>query len=229
MAWACPGDRPAIRAPPPGSGWPARWPAMTVGGVYESTVPSSDFIKYEPGTAIIGSQTEKPSVSIKRDPAMPTNHSNSVGAGSVLLGIAAIALAGMVGTMGLIHQIGELGPKVGDIVAFDPLDPSSRDMHARLPAMSADNRPGIACVLDVRAMHANGGSMIIEALEPRTGFRYRVHWAGARSSDDSADCGSSADLLVNLDDIEVMAIAAGGYGVPTSRQTGGFWRAAAAQ
>ena len=160
---------------------------------------------------------------------MRVNDSNSSGLGSVLLGIAAIALAGMVGTIGLIHQVGELGPKVGDIVAFDPLDSISRDMHARLTAMSAGDQPGVACVLDVRAMHANGGSLIIEAREPRTGFGYRVHWAGTSSSNDSTDCGSSADLLVNLDDIEVLAMAAGGFGVPAARQTGGFWRSAAVQ
>jgi hypothetical protein len=159
---------------------------------------------------------------------MRVNDSNSSGLGSVLLGIAAIALAGMVGTIGLIHQVGELGPKVGDIVAFDPLDSISRDMHARLTAMSAGGQPGVACVLDVRAMHASGGSMIIEAREPRTSFGYRVHWAGAPSSNDGADCGSSADLLVNLEDVEVLAMAAGGYGVPASKQLGAVWRSAAA-
>lgn len=160
---------------------------------------------------------------------MRANDSNSSGAGSVLLGIVAIALAGMVGTIGLIHQVGELGPKVGDIVSFDPLDPISRDMHARLPAMAADDKPGVACVLDVRAMHANGGSVIIEAREPQTSFGYRVHWAGARSSDDGTDCGSSADLFVSLEDVEVLAMAAGGYGVPASKQSGVLWRSAAAQ
>jgi hypothetical protein len=159
---------------------------------------------------------------------MRVNDSNSSGLGSVLLGIAAIALAGMVGTIGLIHQVGELGPKVGDIVAFDPLDSISRDMHARLPAMSVGDQAGVACVLDVRTMHANGGSVIIEAREPRTSFGYRVHWAGARSSNDGADCGASADLLVNLEDVEVLAMAAGGYGVPASRQIGAVWRSAAA-
>ncbi len=113
---------------------------------------------------------------------MRANDSKSSGAGSVLLGIAAIALAGMVGTIGLIREVGEFGPKVGDIVAFDPLDPISRDMKARLPAMSADDRPGVACVLDVRAMHAGGGSVIVEGREPGTDFGYRVHWAGARSA-----------------------------------------------
>ena len=164
----------------------------------------------------------------KRDPAMRANDSKSSGVGSVLLGVAAVMLAGMVGTIGLINQVGELGPKVGDIVSFDPLDPISRDMHARLPAIPVDDRPGVACALDVRVMHANGGSMIIEAHVPRSSFSYRVHYAGARSSNDSADCGSSVDLLVNQEDIEVLAMAAGGYGVPASKQIGAFWRSASA-
>ncbi len=160
---------------------------------------------------------------------MRANDSKSTGVGSVLLGIVAIALAGTVGTIGLIHQVGELGPKVGDIVSFDPLDPISRDMHARLTAVPADDRPGVACVLDVQAMHANGGSLIIEAREPGSSFAYRVHWAGARSSNDGANCGSSADLRVNLEDIEVLAMAAGGYGVPASKRAGVLWHSASAQ
>ena len=76
----------------------------------------------------------------QRDPAMRANDSKtSAGVGSVLLGIVAIALAGMVGTIGLIHEIGEFGPKVGDIISFDPLDRISQDMRARLPAMLADD------------------------------------------------------------------------------------------
>jgi hypothetical protein len=159
---------------------------------------------------------------------MRANNSKTSGVGSVLLGVVAIALAGMVGTIGLINQVGELSPKVGDIVSFDPMDSMSRDMQALLPAMLADDRPGVACVLDVRTIHANGGSVIIEAREPRADFAYRVHWAGPRSSNDGSNCGSSADLLVNLEDIEVLAMAAGGYGVPAGKQAGVFWRSAAA-
>ena len=148
---------------------------------------------------------------------MRANDSKSSGLGSVLLGMAALTLAGMVGTIGLIHQVDQLGPKVGDLISFDPLAPISADMRARLPAMAADDRPGVACALDVRTMHANGGSVIIEAREPRARFGYRVHWAGPRTSNDPVDCGSSADLLMNLEDIEVLAMAAGGYGPLTAR------------
>ena len=66
-------------------------------------------------------------------------------------------------------------------------------------------------------MHANGGSMIVESRDPRPSFGYRVHWAGTHSSTDGADCGASADLLVNLDDIELLATAAGGYGATASK------------
>jgi hypothetical protein len=154
---------------------------------------------------------------------MRANPSRSSGAGTVLLGIVAIALAGMVGTIGLVRQVGELGPKVGDIVSFDPAEAISREIRARVTAMPADG-PGVACVLDVRAMHAAGGSVIIEAREPRTSFGYRVHWSGARSSNDGADCGSSSDLLMNMEDVELLAMAAGGFGVPASKQAGLFHR-----
>jgi hypothetical protein len=44
-----------------------------------------------------------------------------------------------------------------------------------------------------------------------------VHWAGVRSSDDDANCGVSADLLMSQDDIQLMAMAAGGFGVPAQK------------
>ena len=149
---------------------------------------------------------------------MRANEGNSPGIGTVLLGLVAIALAGMAGTIGLINQVNELGPTVGDIVAFDPLDQMARDMTMRIDAIRADSRAGATCVLDVRAMHASGGSLIVEAREPGPGFGYRVHWAGARSSDGPQDCGSSAELLVKRMDVESLALAAGGYGVPAQRR-----------
>ena len=148
---------------------------------------------------------------------MQANGGNSSGIASVILGMVVMALAGMVGTIGLLRQVGELGPKVGDIVSFDPLEAFGRDMRARVEAMPADQQPGIACVLDVRVMHAVGGSVVIEARNQEAPGGYRVHWAGVRSSDESADCGASADLLVNRDDIEILAMAAGGYGVSARR------------
>ena len=143
---------------------------------------------------------------------MRVNDNKSSGLVTVLLSMTALALAGMVGTITLIHGVGELGPKVGDIISFDPLDSMPRDMKARISVSVADDPRGSACTLDVRTIHANGGSLIIETRVPGTTPVFRVHWAGPRSSMDGADCGASADLLVAQDDLEVLAMAAGGFG-----------------
>lgn len=136
--------------------------------------------------------------------------SNSAGVGSILLSIAAIALAGAVGTVGLLQNVGDLGPKVGDIVTFDPLRRGAVDDKAQINATTAA-APSAGCVLDVRAMHAGGGSVVVEARQPGERPSFRVHWAGQRTST-SRDCGTSAELLLGPDDIEVLALAAGGYG-----------------
>jgi len=147
-----------------------------------------------------------------------SNEGKISGIGTVLLEMAAIALAGMVGTIGLIRGVGDIGPKVGDIVVFDPLDSMSRDMKARVTAAPVGGHPGVACILDVRIMHAGGGSLVIESRQPMATTGLRVHWAGARSADGDANCGSSAELLLNQDDIEVLAMAAGGFGVAAAKQ-----------
>jgi hypothetical protein len=142
---------------------------------------------------------------------MRANDSKSAGFGSVLLGMTALALACMVGTIGLLHQVAELGPKMGDIVTFDPLDPMSRDMKAQISASPVE-QPGRTCLLDVRTMHAAGGSLIIEARMPRPQQGFRVHWAGGGSSEGASNCGGSADLVVDQQDIEILAMAVGGFG-----------------
>src|SRR6185312_10349716 len=98
----------------------------------------------------------------------------------------------------------------GDIVAFDPLRRVSIDSTAQLVANAAQ-APSAGCVLDVRAMYAGGGSVVVEAKQPGDRPRFRVHWAGQRTSD-SRDCGDSAELLLDQDDIEALAMAAGGFG-----------------
>ena len=78
-------------------------------------------------------------------------------------------------------------------------------------------------------MHDHGGSLVIEARLPQIQRGFRVHWAGRHTSNDGADCGTSAELLVNQDDLEVMAIAAGGFGVAAAKLArGSLWSAPAA-
>jgi hypothetical protein len=161
-----------------------------------------------------------------------SNHkpgSKSTGLGSVVLGMAALGLACMVATIGLLQHVGELGPKVGDIVSFEPQESFPRDMRARVDATPVSARTGGTCVLDVRTMHANGGSLVIESRQPGATPGFRVHWAGGRSSDGGTNCGVSADLLLGQDDIEVLAMAAGGFGVAANKSAfSSLWRSPAA-
>ncbi len=166
---------------------------------------------------------------------MRADHHNShedkaSGVVTVLLGVAAIALAGMVGTISLIRVVGDLGPTVGDIVTFDSREPMSHEMRARVSAIPAANLPGVACVLDVQTMHAGGGSVIVELRQSLTDSGIRVHWQGARSASDGTDCGTSADLLLDSEDLETLAIAAGGFGTSASKHAhGALWGLASAE
>ena len=86
---------------------------------------------------------------------MQANGSNWSGVSSVILGVVVLGLAGTVGTIGLLREIGEFGPKVGDIVSFDPQATLSRDMQTKIAATRVGERTGTACVLDV-SRHARG-------------------------------------------------------------------------
>jgi hypothetical protein len=130
---------------------------------------------------------------------MQANDGKSSATYGIVLGLMVVALTGMIGTIGLLRQVGDLGPKLGDIISFDPAEPFSSDLSMRVAASAANGIAGTACVLDVRAMHAGGGSIVIEARQPKPSNAYRVHWAGKHSSDDSSDCGTSADVLLNLE------------------------------
>ena len=141
---------------------------------------------------------------------MHAKDTSSTSVGSILLSIAAVALAGAVGTVSLLQNVGELGPKVGDIITFDPARRAAVDDKPQINAAAAA-APSAGCVLDLRTMHAGGGSFIVEAMQPGDRAGFRVHWAGQRTSS-IRDCGRSAELLLDQDDIEMLAMAAGGYG-----------------
>jgi hypothetical protein len=61
-------------------------------------------------------------------------------------------------------------------------------------------------------MLASGGSLVVEQRLPSL-REFHVHWAGARTNDDASNCGSSADLVVSLPDLQLLTNAVGGAGV----------------
>jgi hypothetical protein len=158
---------------------------------------------------------------------MEAKHGKSTNVQGVLLTVVAIALAGTAGMVGMLREVTDLGPKVGDIVSFDPRDRFSSDMKSQIDAIPVNGTARVACELDVQAMHAGGGSVVIEAHESQGHVAYRVHWAGARTSVAGADCGRSADLMLSETDLATLAIAAGGYGAAAKTlASGSVWRSA---
>jgi hypothetical protein len=113
--------------------------------------------------------------------------------------------------------------QVGDIIAFEP-DPASMAANPLIPAgRIAVHRPGqYGCILDLDTLRRDGGSLVAEARLASEGHSFRLHWAGIRTAPGSGDCGKSADLIINPDDLSRLAIAAGGFVIGGSiRQAGG--------
>jgi hypothetical protein len=128
----------------------------------------------------------------------------------LVLILAATLLAVVSGMAGIVHQAAGLGPRVGDLVAFDPAHHAPFDSTVRL---TASRLRQTSCVLDVATMQKSGGSLVLERRGSEPDRLYRVHWSGLRTSDDADDCGGQADLVLSRTDIDLLATAAGGFGV----------------
>ncbi len=128
--------------------------------------------------------------------------------------MATVMVLGVVsGMAALAQKAADIRPQVGDVVAFDPSRPEPVDNSVRLMA----GRPRqTSCVLDVATMVRSGGSLIVEQRITGAARIYHAHWAGPRTSGDSLDCGSEADLVLSQVDLNTLAEAAGGFGVTHS-------------
>jgi hypothetical protein len=112
--------------------------------------------------------------------------------------------------LNVIVKLAHATPHVGDIVAFLPSTIAPADDGTRLLVHRQDQ---FGCVLDLNVLRRSGGSLVVET-RPGTGMSsFRVHWAGLRTSSDSGNCGSDADLIVDRLDLDVLSLSAGGYGV----------------
>jgi hypothetical protein len=147
------------------------------------------------------------------------------GAYTVALIILLILLVGMVGLAGAIRlaqSAAELGPQVGDIVNFDPARRVPRDSP---PGLTVNRDGASSCVIDIRTLHRLGGSLVVESRTPRPNRAYRVHWAGKQSAEGTDNCGTSADLTLDDDTLDILAMAAGGFGASNRQPAAGqAWR-----
>ena len=61
-------------------------------------------------------------------------------------------------------------------------------------------------------MASDGGSLVVEQ-RFQTPRAFQVHWAGGRTSGPGSDCGTSAELIVPGEDLQLLTNAVGGAGV----------------
>jgi hypothetical protein len=143
---------------------------------------------------------------------MPTNDRKSVERYTAFMVIAALIMACILLMAGLLQLADGRAPETGDIIDF----PATRTPSLSTTSFAAKRAiaaGSMSCILDVQTMQRSGGSLVVETSKFNPSRIFQVHWAGPRTSSDHDDCGSSADLLLNGNQIAALVFAAGGKGV----------------
>lgn len=102
-----------------------------------------------------------------------------------------------------------LSPRIGDIVTFTPSQVQPIEDGNRLIVHRPDQ---FGCVLDLGTLNQSGGSLVVESEIAGSAGSFRVHWAGERTSTDTANCGEDADLILDRQALDLLAVSGGGYG-----------------
>lgn len=142
-------------------------------------------------------------------PLRPTHHWSAV----AMAGILIAGIGGM--TAWFVQRLDAQRPKVGDMIVFTPTSPDTDQWFLTVATGAVSGRRADLgpCVFDPNAMAADGGSLIIESREDVSPPKFRLHWAGRRTSEGQGDCGPAADVTLGRSDLQRLANAAGGFGV----------------
>jgi hypothetical protein len=139
----------------------------------------------------------------------------------IFAGVLLPAVGGLASTLLALtaaHAIAKmtyLTTYIGDIVSFIPATNPPVEDGVRLIA----HRPGqFGCILDLDVLRQSGGSLIVERQVSEAVGRFQVHWAGERTAADTGDCGKSADLILDWEQLDILATGAGGYGAAESKR-----------
>ncbi|HEY7580069.1 MAG TPA: hypothetical protein VH855_20975 [Acetobacteraceae bacterium] len=141
----------------------------------------------------------------------PTNDRKSGERYSAFMVMAAVITEGILLMAGL-RLADRRAPQTGDIIALPAtrVPPVITASFAVRRAIAPDS---MSCILDVETMQKSGGSLVVETSQFNPSRIFRVHWAGVQTSNNHDDCGRSADLLLNSNQIAALIFAAGGTGV----------------
>ncbi len=111
---------------------------------------------------------------------------------------ASIALSPI---LGLAHA----RPHIGDIIGFAPSADLPIDQDIHLLVQRPDQ---YGCVIDLAIIRQAVGSLVVETESGGGEKHFHLHWAGARTSADTGNCGSDADLIVDQQDLDILVLAA---------------------
>jgi hypothetical protein len=113
-----------------------------------------------------------------------------------------------------IAAMAHINPHIGDIVSFAPSDGApSADQPVEPAVRLIVHRPNqFGCILDLNVLRRSGGSVVVESQVTEAVGSFRVHWAGTRTSADNANCGTDTDLILDGQELNILAVGAGGYG-----------------
>jgi hypothetical protein len=140
----------------------------------------------------------------------PANDDNSRDRYGVLVGIGLVVLVAILLVASLLRLANELGPQIGAIIAFEPVQAEFNETRVRIVVLRIGKSSSSPCVLDAHVMLTSGGSLLIDAIPFDLHAAVHVHWIGKHTSDGVNDCGATADLLVTREDIATLAVAASG-------------------
>jgi hypothetical protein len=149
--------------------------------------------------------------------AVPPKQTRPRHAGKFALGwLAVAAFAAVLATDLSARLASAFSPRLGDIARFSPDSPAIGLARVLAHGLKRIGGPKSghwqSCTLDSAAMATAGGSLIVEAEEPRIDA-FWVHWAGGATSTGDGDCGEVADLLVGRRDLMALISAAAGDAV----------------
>lgn len=140
---------------------------------------------------------------------MPANDDQSNDLYAAMAGLGLAGTIVMVTIVSAMQLAAALGPRIGDIITFDPARAISSDGQRSIKVTPLAGRTGAACRLDPSTMAASGGSLMIEAVLPGPARAYRVRWAGQETSSGPADCGPAGVFLLSQADLISLMLASG--------------------
>jgi len=145
---------------------------------------------------------------------LPDEDKDRSGLMAAIFGCSLAALVAVGTAVAMVRSADLPMARIGDIVAFNQPMPANSGAEVVVVRVADDDTAQASrCVLDPAVLTGAGGSLVVEEQDWQGGRSYRVHWAGDRTATGAENCGASADLAINENDLTTLAIAAGGYGV----------------